>query len=346
MISESLWQKHPPKQNYSNSFTGRPVTVSLPPNIPAETTITPLLACDVGNSRVKFGLFDAGRPPDAGQCGAAHSARPAMLPECRLSFTADRTAAVKWEELLQQVQSVSAVPLAGVLAGSHPEGREKIRREWIAHLGRAPREISAADVQVCLPIAVEEPQKVGMDRLLNAVAANVIRPAGRPAVIVDCGTATTVDFVDAGGTFRGGAILPGFELAARSLHEYTALLPYIDMAELATGKPAALGTHTRAALCSGLFWGQVGAVKELVEQLSRLPAQKESASAADNEGDEQRSEQLPPVLILTGGGAGLLADSFTEAVQKPHLSLQGLVLAAGRSAISTFPLPVDSATES
>jgi type III pantothenate kinase len=150
--------------------------------------------------------------------------------------------------------------------------------------------------------------RVGVDRLLNAVAANVIRPAARPAVIVDTGTATTVDLVNTDGAFEGGAILPGFELCARALHDYTALLPLLSIEELAGEPREPLGRNTRAALRSGLFWGQLGAVKELIERLTPV-----------------RTE---PLVLLTGGGAVLLASHFPEARWEPHLSLQGLVVMA------------------
>jgi type III pantothenate kinase len=147
--------------------------------------------------------------------------------------------------------------------------------------------------------------KVGIDRLLNAVAANILRPEGRPAILVDTGTATTVDYITAQGAFAGGAILPGFELSARALHDYTALLPLVSIDELATGLHEPVGTNTRQALRSGLFWGQLGAVRELIGRLH-------DRSAA------------PPFLLLTGGGASLLAAHLPEARLEPHLALQGL----------------------
>ncbi len=120
-----------------------------------------------------------------------------------------------------------------------------------------------------LPLAVKlpRPDMVGVDRLLDALAANRLRTPGCPAVVVDVGSAITVDLLDAAGAFCGGAILPGIAMSARALHEFTDLLPQIDMAELAE-PPDALGTATVAAMRSGLFWGAVGAVRQLVEQLT------------------------------------------------------------------------------
>ncbi|MCA9071622.1 MAG: type III pantothenate kinase, partial [Planctomycetaceae bacterium] len=149
----------------------------------------------------------------------------------------------------------------------------------------------------------------GIDRLLNAVAANCVRSKNQPALIVDSGTATTVDTVDQTGAFMGGSILPGFELSARALHHYTALLPLIPLDELnGPKKPIPVGTNTRAAMQSGLYWGQVGAVRELLARSCR-------SFGFEN-----------PLTLLTGGGGALLAAEFPEAQWFPHLSLQGLAL--------------------
>jgi type III pantothenate kinase len=125
-------------------------------------------------------------------------------------------------------------------------------------------------------------------------------------VIIDSGTATTVDVVSTQGAFEGGAILPGFQLCSRALHQYTALLPRIANDEL-TGPPPPLGKNTRDAIRSGLFWGQLGAVKELVRHLR---------------------QQLPdePMIVVTGGAGRLLAPQFPKALHEPYLALQGLAI--------------------
>ena len=107
---------------------------------------------------------------------------------------------------------------------------------------------------------------VGIDRLLNAVGANRLRSAHTPAVVVDLGTAITVDLVGPQGDFLGGAILPGIGTSARALYEFTDLLPLLDMHALAEPPPP-LGTATTEALRSGLYWGAVGGVRELITRL-------------------------------------------------------------------------------
>ncbi len=95
---------------------------------------------------------------------------------------------------------------------------------------------------------------VGIDRLVDAVAVNRLRDAGRPAVVVDVGSAITVDLVSRDGAFLGGAILPGIAMSARAIHEFTDLLPLVEMSEL-IAPPPVLGTATAPAMESGLFWG-------------------------------------------------------------------------------------------
>ena len=139
------------------------------------------------------------------------------------------------------------------------------------------------------------------------MAVNRLRDAGRPAVIVDVGTAITVDLVSADGAFLGGAILPGIAMSARALHEFTDLLPLVDVSELAAPPPA-LGTATVAAIRAGLFWGAVGGLRELIGQLA---------------GAER------PEVILTGGASPAVAELLGQSARLvPHLTLAGIALAA------------------
>jgi hypothetical protein len=119
------------------------------------------------------------------------------------------------------------------------------------------------------PTALLRPDLTGPDRLLAGWAA--ARLHGRPVIIVDLGTATTVDAVDADGFFLGGAILPGLALGAHALAEGTARLPRVEL-ELPS---EAIGVDTATALQSGIVLGHLGAVRELAvrmrERLAREP---------------------------------------------------------------------------
>jgi type III pantothenate kinase len=158
-----------------------------------------------------------------------------------------------------------------------------------------------------LGVQLDRPDMVGVDRLLDAVAANRLRPPGVPAVVVDVGSAITVDLVSAAGEFVGGAILPGIAMSAQALHRFTDLLPLIDVTELVEPPPA-LGTDTDAAMRAGLFWGAVGSIRQLVTQL---------AAGQDAE------------VFLTGGAGPAVAALLGPGARHiPHLTLAGIALAA------------------
>jgi type III pantothenate kinase len=129
-------------------------------------------------------------------------------------------------------------------------------------------------------------------------------PAGRPGLVVMCGTAITVERITAEGVWEGGAIAPGLGLTARALHLMTAQLPMIRL----TQAPPAWGRGTMASLEAGVFWGIVGAVREL------LARQKD-----DIDGD--------PWVIWTGGDAALLAPHVTGPASRVETDLILLGLA-------------------
>jgi type III pantothenate kinase len=171
------------------------------------------------------------------------------------------------------------------------------------------RLLRAADVPIT--VAVPEPEKVGVDRLAGAAAANRLRTADRPAIVIGAGTAITVDLVSADGVFCGGAILPGIGTSARALNQFTDLLPKSSLEELATPPPA-LGTSTLPAINSGLYWGAVGAMRELIARLSETLGDANST----------------PEVFLTGGAAPSFAVTLGGTPRYvEHLVLSGIALA-------------------
>ena len=113
-----------------------------------------------------------------------------------------------------------------------------------------------------MPVRVAQPARVGSDRLLGAWGGCVDH--GAPLIVVDLGTATTVDAVDASGAFVGGAILPGLELGLASLARATALLPEVTLSP----PTSAIGGDTPAAIRSGVVLGHLGAIRELIARIS------------------------------------------------------------------------------
>jgi type III pantothenate kinase len=159
---------------------------------------------------------------------------------------------------------------------------------------------------------VDHPERVGPDRLVNALAA--ARLHGTPVVVVDVGTATTWDCVDASGAFVGGAIAPGLQLGLAALAERTALLPRVG----ATLPDRAIGTDTIEAIRSGTVLGQ----RELVEGLTRR-IRAELAILSGVRTDEVRT-------VLTGG---MVASPWGETlegfdVRDRDLTLRGLAIVA------------------
>lgn len=250
-----------------------------------------LIVVDAGNTNTKFGVFDAALPPMG------------ELPLCRFAAITQPAGEIPAAGFLPHIGEATS----GIVAGSNPDGVETIRKSWPADWSSL-RVIERRELPI--GIDVEFPEKVGIDRLLAAVGANHLREPDQPAIVIDSGTATTVDFVNADGVFSGGAILPGVELGARALHEHTARLPRVPF-HSDVQSPAVIGRNTEAAITSGLYWGQVGAVKELMRRMMH---------AADHR---------QPLLLLTGGAAPLLHPHLPTIVRyEPHLVLQGLALTA------------------
>jgi type III pantothenate kinase len=205
--------------------------------------------------------------------------------------------------------------------------REKISRAVIGtvvpaalyHLRRLCREyfdveplIARARLDWGFEIKVDNPDEVGADRLLNSLAAH--QEYGGPLVVIDFGTATTFDVVDADGAYLGGIIAPGINLSIEALHKAAARLPRIGI-----GRPqAVIGRSTVPAMQSGIYWGYVGMIEGLV---ARIQA--------------EYSGQLK--VIATGGLAPLLAEG-TNVIEKinPDLTLDGLYLLAMRNPAPTL----------
>jgi type III pantothenate kinase len=256
-----------------------------------------VLVADVGNTRIKLARVAGGGPlpaVDRRQDLLSRDFRPANF-ERWLAGAAAGPALL----LVAAVNEAAAARLEAAVAAASATGPRPVRRRRVGreHLGIAAR--------------VDAPDRVGIDRRCAAAAAAAARP-GRPVVVVDCGTATTVDLVSPAGEFLGGAILPGPTLLAHALAEGTSRLP--EVAALDTAAPPPMpGRSTQAAIAAGIGWGLRGAVARLVAE-----ARAALGGTAD--------------LVLTGGSAGVVRDALPDAVEMPDLVLAGIALAATRLA--------------
>ena len=170
--------------------------------------------------------------------------------------------------------------------------------------------LTYADLQII--VDVDFPDKVGTDRLLAATAVNALRVPDQTAIIVNSGTAITIDYLSADGQFRGGAILPGLVMAARAMSIGTDALP--DIVELLKPPfPAAIGRSTEAAIRSGLLWGSLGAVEKLIEQILEVDA---TTSPSTN----------GPTIFLSGGDGKIVSEHLRfPARYVDDLVLSGIV---------------------
>ncbi len=159
-----------------------------------------------------------------------------------------------------------------------------------------------AGVKTGLDIKYKNPSEVGADRIANAVAAVKLYP-NKNIIIIDFGTATTFDVVSKKREYLGGAIVPGVRISMESLVGNTAKLPRVEIQEPET----AVGKTTIESIQSGLYYGQIGMIKELIRQITIEAFQ----------GKE-------PVVIATGGFASLFDETGLFEIAIPILVLQGL----------------------
>jgi type III pantothenate kinase len=257
---------------------------------------SPLVAVDVGNSRIKFGWFEGDETAD-----------PFGLPSPVKTFELGPEAG-ELDRLSAWLEDGAAGSISWWI-GSVQRSASSRLVDWL-RARDVERITLLASVDLPLEVRLPRPDMVGIDRLLGAVAANHLRAPDQPAVVVDLGTAVTVDLVSADGAFLGGAILPGIGLSARALHEFTDLLPAMEMQSLAEPPPA-LGTNTIEAMRSGIYWGAIGGVRHLLDLLRETVGQT-------------------PAVFLTGGAAPVVAPLIAPGARYvPHLVLAGIALTAG-----------------
>jgi type III pantothenate kinase len=159
------------------------------------------------------------------------------------------------------------------------------------------------EIELRIPTLVENPQTVGIDRLLNALAA--YRRTGIATIVIDFGTAITIDVVSKKGEFMGGLILPGIRTSAYALNQQTALLPKVEIKR----PRKIIGKNSEDAIKAGIYYGAVGSVNHIIEELNNAYRDLK-------------------YTIATGGDAKTLKKDIPE-INKfiPRLTLEGIRLA-------------------
>jgi type III pantothenate kinase len=250
-----------------------------------------VLALDIGNTNIGFGLFLNGQP-DAMESHPGDNDAEIV-----------DTLQTLWQKVPQVAMSKEGKRDAVIVACSvAPERAEHIKTlvrdtlcETIHFVGQ--------DIPLPMHVWVDEPSQVGTDRVVAAAAAYAV--AEHAVVVADFGTAVTIDLVDDQGVFQGGAILPGFDMASASLNEHTEQLPLVQV----TRPEAPYGKSTEEAIKLGLYYAAIGALEKIVEHYA---------------------EEIGvwPQTIMTGSGARVIqADCRFVDNHVPHLVLMGVVLA-------------------
>ena len=173
--------------------------------------------------------------------------------------------------------------------------------------------VARAQLDWGFEIQVDNPEDVGADRLLNALAA--YHHFRQSIIVIDFGTATTFDVVGEQGAYMGGAIAPGINLSIEALHQAAARLPRIGI-----GRPhAVIGRGTVAAMQSGIYWGYIGLIEGLVARI-------------------RREIDAPARVVGTGGLAPLFSEG-TDIFDRidPDLTLDGLRMLAQRNPTPRLP---------
>ncbi len=241
-----------------------------------------LLAVDIGNSETTVGRF-VGAELDG-----------------FWRLTSGRHTADELRYILEALLKVPTAGWGGIVCSVVPSATKPWTDALRVLTGRVPFEVSARNVK--LPVRVPDPSSVGADRIANAWAARMLY--GTPAIVVDLGTATTLDCVSKAGAYVGGAIAPGIVTASEELFRRAARLARVDLRRRARAR----GRPPAEARRVGVLWGNAGLVDTLVRRVR-----------AELGGH--------PKVIATGGLASVLApECETVDLVDETLTLKGMRL--------------------
>nr|A5FS34.1 RecName: Full=Type III pantothenate kinase; AltName: Full=PanK-III; AltName: Full=Pantothenic acid kinase [Dehalococcoides mccartyi BAV1] len=245
-----------------------------------------LVAVDIGNTSVNIGIFEGEQ----------------LLANWHLGSVAQRMADEYASLLLGLLQhaGIQAGELNRVIMCSVVPPLTTTFEEVFKTYFKATPLVVGAGIKSGVKIRMDNPREVGADRIVNAAAARVLYPGA--CIIVDMGTATTFDTLSESGEYIGGAIAPGIATSAQAIVEKTSKLPKIEIIHPAK----AIGSNTVSAMQSGVYFGYIGLVEELVRRIQAELGQKAR-------------------VVATGGYASLIAEgSRIFDIVRSDLTLQGL----------------------
>lgn len=256
-----------------------------------------LLAVDAGNTNLVFALVEDG----------------VIRARWRIATDPRRTAdqyAVWLHQLLQLEGFDKSAVEAAIIGTVVPRALHNLEVLASKYFGVEPLVAGQPPVEWGVELDVVEPESVGADRVLNAIAAHALYEGD--LIVVDFGTATTFDVVDYSGAYKGGIIAPGINLSLDALVAAAARLPRIAI-EAPKGEPSVIGRTTEDQMHIGIYWGYVAMMEGLVERM--------------------QAEIARPVNVIATGGLATLFDQHTDLFDaiEPDLTIQGLARLYARS---------------
>ncbi len=259
-------------------------------NQPKDDSAPMLLAVDVGNSHMVIGLFVGAQLTHHWRVKTDRKSTPDELAALFHSLFSMRSISFV---------DINDVILACVVPTMQAAWADFARQHF-------DRKIILVDntMQTGMKVLTDNPADIGADRIVNAVAG--FTRYKKALIIVDFGTAITLDCVSAKGEYLGGAIAPGLAISLDALSGQTAKLPRVD---ISTSPASAIGTNTVEAIKSGLLYGFGGMVEGLICRI------------------KEEFQPITPMVISTGGMAGLISP-YAPSIEKniPMLTLEGLRL--------------------
>lgn len=257
-----------------------------------------LLAIDAGNTNIVFALIEAGT----------------IRTRWRIATEARRTAdeyAVWLSQLLQLEGYAREAVTSVIIATVVPRALHNLQTLARKYFGLEPMIAGQPPVEWGMALDVDEPGSLGADRAVTAIAAHQ-RHAG-DLIVIDFGTATTIDWIDYRGAYKGGIIAPGINLSLDALVTAAAKLPRIAIE--APASASVIGRNTVDQMHIGIYWGYVSLIEGLTARM--------------------KAEIARPAKVIATGGLAVLFERHTNVFDavEPDLTLQGLAILAGRAHI-------------
>jgi len=245
-----------------------------------------LITVDIGNTNTAIGVFR----------------EESLIAQWRVSSDRDKTSD-EYAVLLMNFLTMASVAkegIRGMIISSVVPPLTPVFQQLCRRHFRFKPMVVGPGLKTGMPILYENPHEVGADRIVASVAAYV--KYTRPVIICDFGTATTFDAVSGKGEYMGGAIAPGFKIAAEALYLRTAKLPHVEIL-----KPEGIiGKTTVTSIQSGIYYGYIGLVTHIIQ--------------------EMKKEMEGPVVVVSTGGFGEEVFNDIDIIDyyEPSLILDGL----------------------